>query len=72
MEELLVYDSLEPYFDSTARIMEDTYVPDQMDMLRCRCMTTGIEETTITVDGTRFKLLDCSGMRCKRRKWVIL
>ena len=65
-----LYDSLESYFDSTARIMEDTYVPDLMDMLRCRLMTTGIEETTITVDGTRFKLLDVGGMRSERRKWI--
>ena len=66
--EEVLYDSLESYFDSTARIMEDTYVPDLMDMLRCRLISTGFDETTITVDGTRFKLLDVGGMRSERRK----
>ena len=109
-----LYDSLEAYFDSTARIMEDTcaprpfpfpwhrtvcfaaavarslaphfcntppthphfcntpasYVPDQMDMLKCRLMTTGIEETTITVDGTSVRLLDVGGQKSERRKWI--
>ena len=64
------YDSLEAYFDSCARIMEDTYVPDQMDMLKCRLMTTGIEETSISVDGTSFRLLDVGGQKSERRKWI--
>jgi guanine nucleotide-binding protein G(i) subunit alpha len=68
--EEIFYDSLEAYFDSCARIMEDTYVPDQMDMLKCRLMTTGIEETSISVDGTSFRLLDVGGQKSERRKWI--
>lgn len=65
-----LYDSMEAYFDSTPRIQEDTYVPLQMDMIKCRLKTTGVEETLITVDGTHIRLLDVGGQKSERRKWI--
>ncbi len=65
-----LYDSLEAFFDSTPRIQEDSYVPHQIDMIKCRLQTTGVEETLLTVDGTLIRLLDMGGQKSERRKWI--
>jgi hypothetical protein len=65
-----LYDSLEAFFDSTPRIQEDSYVPHQIDMIKCRLRTTGVEETLLTVDGNLIRLLDMGGQKSERRKWI--
>ena len=39
-------------------------------MIKCRLLTTGVEETLLTVDNMSIRLLDVGGQRSERRKWI--
>jgi len=63
-------DSCEFYLSSLDRILTESYVPTEQDVLRSRIQTTGIIETTFTVEGKKFTIVDVGGQRSERKKWM--
>jgi hypothetical protein len=43
------------FLDRVNLINKQNYVPDNQDILRCRVLTSGIFETTFTVDKVNFQ-----------------
>jgi hypothetical protein len=46
------------------------FILNQKDILRCRVLTSGIFETTFTLDKVNFHMFDVGGQRDERRKWI--
>lgn len=63
-------DSCEYFFTCMDRILENNYVPQDQDILRCRVQTTGIVETTFSYKKQTIIIVDVGGQRSERRKWI--
>jgi len=57
------------FFDRIEELGKADYLPSYQDILRCRARTTGIVETTFTLEGNTFRLSDVGGQRNERKKW---
>lgn len=63
-------DSAKYFLDRILEIGKSDYVPTEEDMLRVRVRTSGIVETSFTVDKTSFRMVDVGGQRNERKKWI--
>lgn len=63
-------DSASYYLRDLERIFTRGYLPTVQDILRVRIPTTGILEHRFEVDRTTFRMIDVSGQRGERRKWI--
>ncbi|MES1909316.1 MAG: hypothetical protein MHM6MM_002075 [Cercozoa sp. M6MM] len=63
-------DSAPYFFGRVDDMAMPEYIPSRQDVLRTRVRTTGIVETSFTIDGSRFKLFDVGGQRNERKKWI--
>jgi len=68
--EYQLIDCAKYFLDKVKLIISPGYVPDEQDILRCRVLTSGIFETTFTVDKVCFHMFDVGGQRDERRKWI--
>jgi GTPase SAR1 family protein len=68
--EFQLNDSCEYYLCSVDRILTESYVPTEQDVLRSRIQTTGIIETSFNVEGKKFTIVDVGGQRSERKKWM--
>ena len=58
------------FFDRLSDIATTKYIPSQEDILRVRVPTTGIVETSFSIDGNMYRMLDVGGQRSERKKWI--
>jgi guanine nucleotide-binding protein subunit alpha len=63
-------DSAPYFFSNASRILDDSYVPTESDVLRCRVRTSGITVTTFKVKKMDYHIVDVGGQRSERRKWI--
>jgi len=68
--EFQLNDSCEYYLSAADRILNESYVPTEQDVLRSRIQTTGIIETVFNVEGKKFTIVDVGGQRSERKKWM--
>eukprot|EP01123_Difflugia_compressa_P004066 TRINITY_DN1540_c0_g1_i1.p1 TRINITY_DN1540_c0_g1~~TRINITY_DN1540_c0_g1_i1.p1 ORF type:complete len:354 (+),score=51.71 TRINITY_DN1540_c0_g1_i1:59-1120(+) len=68
--EFQLNDSCEYYLKDIDRILTEGFVPTEQDVLRSRIQTTGIIETSFTVQGKKFTIVDVGGQRSERKKWM--
>ena len=60
-----------PYFlNHCKRIMADTFVPTDQDILHARKATTGVFDILLHFGGTTFQFVDVGGQRSERRKLI--
>jgi len=60
-----------PYFMANIdRIASSSYSPTNLDILHSRTQTCGIVESTFSVSGINFRMVDVAGQRSERRKWM--
>ena len=52
------------------RLTKPGFIPTDQDILRARLKTTGIVETTFTMDPLTINLYDVGGQRSERKKWI--
>ncbi|SCU94417.1 LAFA_0F21704g1_1 [Lachancea sp. 'fantastica'] len=62
--------SAEYYFEHIHQFATPGYICSDEDILKGRIKTTGITETTFSIGGSSFKVLDAGGQRSERRKWI--
>ncbi|KAJ3441981.1 guanine nucleotide-binding protein g(o) subunit alpha [Anaeramoeba flamelloides] len=63
-------DTIGYFLDKISEISSPDYIPSQEDILRCRLRTTGIIQTSFTISGQKFTIIDVGGQRNERRKWI--
>eukprot|EP00004_Rigifila_ramosa_P006870 TRINITY_DN177_c0_g1_i2.p1 TRINITY_DN177_c0_g1~~TRINITY_DN177_c0_g1_i2.p1 ORF type:complete len:369 (+),score=102.13 TRINITY_DN177_c0_g1_i2:125-1108(+) len=63
-------DSAPYFFTSIDRIATPDYTPSNEDIIRTRVPTTGVVETSFTVNDVKFRLFDVGGQRNERKKWI--
>lgn len=63
-------DSAPYYFSHMERLLADSYIPTEDDVLRSRVQTTGIIETAFKVNKLTYRVVDVGGQRSERRKWI--
>lgn len=68
--EYQLIDCAKYFLDRVPVIMQPNFIPDEQDILRCRVLTSGIFETTFTVERVNFHMFDVGGQRDERRKWI--
>lgn len=68
--EYQLIDCAKYFLDKVHIISNPAFIPDEQDILRCRVLTSGIFETTFTVDKVNFHMFDVGGQRDERRKWI--
>jgi len=55
-------------FENIDRINSRNFKPTDLDILACKCKTTGILEGEFQSQGVNFKLVDTGGQRNERKK----
>eukprot|EP01125_Pyxidicula_operculata_P016666 TRINITY_DN576_c2_g1_i2.p1 TRINITY_DN576_c2_g1~~TRINITY_DN576_c2_g1_i2.p1 ORF type:complete len:356 (-),score=93.51 TRINITY_DN576_c2_g1_i2:464-1531(-) len=68
--EFLLHDSAPYYFEMIEKIADESYIPQDADILRSRQRTVSIIETHFQVDGYNFKVVDVGGQRSERKRWI--
>lgn len=68
--EYQVVESVKFYFNDMDRIMDDSYLATQQDLLYARVRTSGIVEEKYQIDGAAFVMYDVGGQRNERKKWI--
>lgn len=68
--EYQLIDCAKYFLDKVSAIKAPGFIPNEQDILRCRVLTSGIFETTFTVDKVNFHMFDVGGQRDERRKWI--
>ncbi len=68
--EFQLTDSAKYFFDRIDEISKFDYIPTEQDVLRSRAPTTGIIESSFSVNGHQFKMFDVGGQRNERKKWM--
>ena len=63
-------DSAPCYFQRMDKILDQSYTPNEQDVLHSRVQTTGIVETTFTSGNITYQLFDIGGQRSERQKWL--
>ena len=63
-------DSAPYYFQSMNRILDQSYIPDDRDVLQSRVQTTGVVETSFKQGTITYQIVDVGGQRSERRKWL--
>lgn len=58
------------YWAGADRFAADNFVPTKEDYFKARIKTTGIVESTFSVNGTNFTIVDVGGQRSERKKWL--
>lgn len=65
-----IIDSARYYLDKMDKIFAPSYMPSVADILRARAATTGIQEHSLVMNGTKFVFYDVGGQRNERKKWI--
>jgi len=68
--EFQLNDSAVYHFNAIERMASPSYLPTDQDILCNHAKTTGITETTFKVGEMTYALVDVSGLRTQRRKWI--
>ena len=68
--EFQVNDSAEYFLSQVERLASTDYIPNEQDILHSRARTSGIIETTFSLDGRTFRMVDVGGQRSERKKWI--
>jgi len=64
-------DSTSYFLDKIEQIGAETYVPTEEDVIYSHSRTTtGVVEGEFKIDGYSFRMIDVSGQRNDRRKWI--
>jgi guanine nucleotide-binding protein subunit alpha, other len=58
------------FFKDLDRLFTANYIPSNQDILRARLRTTGIFETAFDIGSHTYRMIDMSGQRSERRKWI--
>jgi GTPase SAR1 family protein len=58
------------FFNNIARVASPEYLPSEADLMHTRKPTVGLVETSFTLDGVKFVLIDVGGQRNERKKWM--
>lgn len=66
----IIIDNANYFLDDAERAYTKEYVPTTQDVLNCRIMTTGINETQFQQNNQTFHVVDVGGQRSERKKWI--
>jgi guanine nucleotide-binding protein subunit alpha len=58
------------FFNEISRIASPDYLPNESDILRSRTKRSGIYETQINLGQLSIHMIDVSGQRSERKKWI--
>ncbi|CAL8074530.1 unnamed protein product [Calicophoron daubneyi] len=75
--EYQLIDSAKYFLDRISDIRQETYIPSEQDILRCRTMTNGVSELQFEYNSgeknaIKLRVFDVSGQRGARKKWIQL
>jgi len=68
--EFQILDNTEYFVKNINRVTVQDYIPSDEDIIRSRAATTGIIETSFTIEKKKFILVDVGGQRSERKKWM--
>jgi len=68
--EFHILDNTGYYIEHIKRISTEGYVPNELDILQTRIVTTGINETSFVEKERKYIIIDVGGQRSERRKWL--
>jgi len=58
------------YLNEVYRIADNSFMPNEEDMIMARIRTTGIVVSEVVEKPYRFQIVDVGGQRSERRKWI--
>lgn len=58
------------FLDKVMQLAQESYLPTDPDIYRCRSRTIGIIEQSFRIEDNEFVLIDVGGQRNERRKWI--
>eukprot|EP01124_Arcella_intermedia_P002335 TRINITY_DN11268_c0_g1_i2.p1 TRINITY_DN11268_c0_g1~~TRINITY_DN11268_c0_g1_i2.p1 ORF type:complete len:339 (-),score=83.87 TRINITY_DN11268_c0_g1_i2:90-1106(-) len=70
LEAGVITDTEKYYLDNAKRILDHAFTLELDDLLRVRIPSIGIKETSFSLGGRDFVLVDVGGQRSERKKWI--
>jgi GTPase SAR1 family protein len=67
-DEMVIPDHMDYFFKQVLTVMDSDYLPSTDDILRARIRTIGIEQLSISIDGTAIRFVDIGGQKNERAK----
>ena len=64
-------DSICYFIERLDEISQESYLPNNEDLIRVRVRTTGILQDVFEMNGRMFRIVDMGGQRSERKKWVL-
>jgi len=68
--EFQLLDNTQYFTENLKRVTEPGYIPTDEDIIRTRAATTGITQTTFSLQNRQTSLVDVGGQRSERKKWM--
>lgn len=68
--EFQMIDSAKYFLDKISTIIQEGYLPNDQDILRCRILTTQIKQIKFKIKDALFHMFDVGGQRNQRYKWI--
>ncbi|KAJ6239538.1 g protein alpha i subunit [Anaeramoeba flamelloides] len=69
-EKFQIPENSDYFWDSIERIFDESFIPNNIDILNCRIPTVGIKEIFFEVGDKNWRIVDVGGQRSERRKWI--
>eukprot|EP01084_Bolivina_argentea_P119431 211753_1 len=66
----ILWASTEYFWDALPRISAANYIPNKLDIVKVRTMSTGVVQKRFTIDQCKFHIFDVGGQRSERKKWI--
>lgn len=65
-----INDNADYFFNNIDRLSDPNYIPNEDDILNTRVRSIGIKESIFNFEYMKIKIIDVSGQRSERRKWI--
>eukprot|EP01084_Bolivina_argentea_P010866 20279_1 len=65
-----IADSSAYFWDKINEINNESYIPNEKDILLVRYRTSGVIDQKVTLAKTRFHIFDVGGAKSERKKWI--
>ena len=70
VEDVLIPHSTKLFFNELSRVLDETFIPTNQDILHLRCPTATVSDIKFVIEEKTFHFYDVSGLKPHRKQWI--